>query len=133
MAVRAFNISATNAVPRCSPAARADPTTGASAGAAFASATSLSRSGKSGAARRRLGSTISGDCLAVRETRSAFKRKPAPDLIRGGDRFASRKRVKLRFENLVSTLNGVLGVSLARVGAAGINRGRGRLAQLVRA
>src|SRR5450631_1566072 len=29
---------------------------------------------------------------------SVFKRKPAPDLIRGGDRFASRKRVKL--ENL---------------------------------
>ena len=28
--------------------------------------------------------------------RSAFKRKPAPDLIRGGNRFASRKRVRIK-------------------------------------
>src|SRR5450631_1140881 len=33
---------------------------------------------------------------------SVFKRKPAPDLIRGGDRFASRKRVKSTIQSPVS-------------------------------
>jgi peptide/nickel transport system permease protein len=34
-----------------------------------------------------------------------FKRKPAPDLIRGGSRFASRKRVKPRIQSPVSILS----------------------------
>src|SRR6266487_6712230 len=36
---------------------------------------------------------------------SVFKRKPAPDLIRGGDRFASRKRVRSRIQGPVSILS----------------------------
>src|SRR6202043_2255208 len=34
--------------------------------------------------------------------RSVFKRKPAPDLIRGGNRFAPRKRVKSRIQSPAS-------------------------------
>src|ERR1700731_2294624 len=33
---------------------------------------------------------------------SVFKRKPAPDLIRGGNRFAPRKRVKSRIQSPAS-------------------------------
>src|ERR1700730_13283553 len=36
---------------------------------------------------------------------SVFKRKPAPDAIRSGNRFASRKRVKSRIQRPVSILS----------------------------
>jgi hypothetical protein len=39
--------------------------------------------------------------------KSVFKRKPAPDLIRGGDRFASRKRVKSRIKNLARRFDSI--------------------------